>query len=159
MRAEAARSLALIGSDLSVQPLICAMLSDQEVEVRDAAAYALGFCAEGTQTQQAVEALTSVVAAQNEMPMVRGTAAEALANLAEVQSTPVLIGTLQDASSEVRFWSAFALGQLGDTRAIPALEQLAMTDKTALANWGSVRQEALDAIKQIHEVNVGVGVC
>jgi len=135
------------------------MLTDQDVEVRDAAAYALGFCAEGTQTQQAVKALTSVVAAQNEMPMVRGTAAEALANLAEVQSMPVLIGTLQDTSNEVRFWSAFALGQLGDARAIPALEQLAMTDKTGLAHWGSVRQEALDAINQIHEVNAGVGVC
>ena len=77
----------------------------------------------------------------------------------KIYFTPVLIGTLQDASSEVRFWSAFALGQLGDARAIPALEQLAMRDKTAVANWGTVREEALDAITQIHEVNIGVGVC
>ena len=41
----------------TVQPLICAMLTDQEIEVRDAAAYALGFCPGGTQNEQADQTL------------------------------------------------------------------------------------------------------
>jgi hypothetical protein len=49
----------------------------------------------------------------------------------------------------VRFWAAYALGQLRERRAIAELSRLADSDHTVLSNWWSVRREALDAIMLI----------
>jgi len=45
--------------------------------------------------------------------------------------------------------NAFAFGELGDERAIPALEQLVGSDTATLESWGLVGDEAADAIANI----------
>ncbi len=75
--------------------------------------------------------------------------AEALANLRDRRAVRPLIAGLKDASTGVRFWSAFALGQLGDTRALPELKRLEAADKAALPGWWKVSKEASDAIELI----------
>jgi HEAT repeat protein len=70
--------------------------------------------------------------------VVRGHAAEALALLQNKEAVPALIRCLEDKAPEVRFWCAYALGELGDRRALHALEQLAATDDTTLPGWGSI---------------------
>ena len=59
---------------------------------------------------------------------------------------------LTDSSVEVRFWAAFSLGALKDLQALPALQRLAEQDEGILSNWGSVRDEAVEAIRSIQEL-------
>jgi HEAT repeat protein len=79
----------------------------------------------------------------------RGHAAEALAYLGNRRAAPALITTLDDPSPEVRLWSAFALGELGDRRAVAPLERLAATDVTPVPGWWTVGEEAREALKRL----------
>jgi HEAT repeat protein len=56
---------------------------------------------------------------------------------------------LSDSSAEVRFWSAFTLGSLGSIEALPELTRLTQTDHTLLPAWGSISQEAANALANI----------
>jgi HEAT repeat protein len=120
--------------------------------VRARAAWTLGFHPQGA---QALDALLETLADQQEDPDVRAHAAEALGHMAdrlderEGDVLAALLRSLTDASAYVRFWSAFALGNLGDPRAIPALERLAERDTHSVPGWWSIRKEALDSIEQI----------
>jgi HEAT repeat protein len=121
-------------------------------EVRAKAAWALGFHKQG---HQAAGSLLRTLADQDEEADVRAHAAEALGHLADRlgEREPDVLGALlhglRDATPEVRFWSAFALGNLGDEAAIPALERLAARDEESVPGWWSIRKEANDSIKQI----------
>ncbi len=142
---EASKSLGLIGAKRSVRPLIATLFESQTVDRRAAAAYALGFVGD----KRAVEPLLRVLLNRKEETKVRGYATEALAQLGDNLAIEPLIDCLSDESPEVRFWSAYALGQLGDVRALAALKEVKATDHVVLPGWGKISDEAADAIKQI----------
>jgi HEAT repeat protein len=144
VRGEAARSLALLRSKRSLQPLIAA-LGDTEVEVRTSAAYALGSLAD----ERAFDALLKALSNREEDPQVRGMVAEALARFQDRRAVAPLIAALHDPSAEVRFWASFALAGLGDPQALPDLERLAAADEAVVPGWWSVKKEAADAIESI----------
>jgi HEAT repeat protein len=126
--------------------------SHQTAGVRAKAAWALGFHPEG---HLATDSLLGALRALHEDGDVRAHAAEALGHLAdrlgdrESEVLAALLHALRDPSAEVRFWAAFALGNLGDEAAIPALERLAARDTESVPGWWSIRKEANDSIKQI----------
>jgi HEAT repeat protein len=142
---EAAKSLALLKSKRALRPLIAALYGDGDQNRRQAAAYALGWLGD----KRAVEALIDALSDAGEAAAVRGQAAESLGNLRDTRALSPLIAALKDESVEVRFWSAFALGQLGNQKALPALRRLARSDKAFLRGWWEVRKEASDAIERI----------
>jgi len=109
------------------------------------AAYALG----QLDDPRAVDPLLAKLADTGEEPRVRGFVAEALIFYREQRVVAALIAVLSDPSAEVRFWAAFALGELKDPAALGALERLAQTDDAAVPRWGSVRDEAAAAIETI----------
>jgi HEAT repeat protein len=112
---------------------------------RAAAAYAMQLVS----SPRAVRALETVVKNKSEHPRVRGEAAEALAHRHRRKSHDVLLTALGDPSKEVRFWCAFALGEMVEKRAAAALEALVATDKRVVGGWHSVAKEAADALKNI----------
>lgn len=147
LRSAAARSLGELDAKQAIQPLISALLEDKDVEVRVAAAYALGLLGD----EYAVQPLVSTLSNQHQDPRVRGMAAEALSDLKDRRAVTPLIVALKDLSVEVRFWSVFALGELGDPQALPELERLAATDEAIMPGWCAVSAEAVKAIRRIQE--------
>jgi HEAT repeat protein len=139
---EAAKSLAIVRSKRALRPLIITLVEAEDSNKRQAAAYALGWLCD----KRAVEPLLKTLTQRSEDERVRSQAAESLGFLKDKRAAGPLIVALKDPSTEVRFWSAFALGQLGDRRALPQLKRLATTDKTILDGWWEVSKEASDAI-------------
>ena len=128
---------------------------------RAAAAYAM----QSLTTPQTISALEAAVENKSERPRVRGEAAEALAHGHCKRSHDVLLKGLHDPYKDVRFWCAFALGQMSERRAVPALKQLAASDKRVVKGFWSVAKEAVDAIRNIqsekpfHRRNKGCVFC
>jgi HEAT repeat protein len=120
--------------------------NDNNVEVRKTAAYSLGLLAH----ENGLDALMDTLGNREEDPTVRGMAAEALINFRDPSIIPLLITSLSDEAPEVRFWSAFALGQLGAVEALPELSRLVTEDHVEVSGWHSVSQEAADAIEAIN---------
>jgi HEAT repeat protein len=112
---------------------------------RAAAAYAMQLLS----SPRAMRALETVVKNKSEHPRVRGEAAEALAHRHRRKSHNVLLTALGDSSKEVRFWCAFALGEMAEKRAVAPLKSLAGTDNRVVRGWHSVAKEAADALKNI----------
>ncbi|MFL5807566.1 MAG: HEAT repeat domain-containing protein, partial [Roseiflexaceae bacterium] len=130
----------------ALRPLVEMLTEPHDNDRYAAIIYALGALRDPRARDPLVGLLTDRLAD----PHVRGFAAEALAHLPSGDRiVDTLIAQLIDPAAEVRYWCAFALGQQGALKAIPALEQLAAQDTTMLAKRGTVRQEALDAIEQI----------
>ena len=86
---------------------------------------------------------------RGENARVRGEAAEALAHHHRRRSHDVLLRGLADSSKEVRFWCAFALGEMAEKRAVPRLRRLVDGDKRTVKGFHSVAKEAADAIANI----------
>jgi HEAT repeat protein len=118
---------------------------------RTAAAYAM----QVVTTPRTIRALERVVKNNSERPRVRGYAAEALAHCHRKKSHSVLLTGLGDSSKEVRFWCAFALGEMAERSAIPALERLVARDKRIVKGFHSVAKESADAIKNIQTEKAG----
>jgi HEAT repeat protein len=148
LRAEAARSLGALGSVRAVPELLAALQADPDLDTRIGAAHSLGLLGD----HRAVDPLLAKLADKSEHPRVRGVAAEALTGPREHRAVPLLITALDDPSVEVRFWAAFALGELGDPAALSALERLAQTDDAVLPGWRSVKDEAAAAIDSIRTI-------
>lgn len=121
------------------------LFNDKEVEVNKAAAYALGWIG----GERAVGLLLEVLCDKGCASAVRGMSAESLSNAGGKTAIPKLVQALSDSSIEVRFWCVFALGQIADVQVLPELERLVSTDNASLDGWGTVSQEAADAILQI----------
>ncbi len=121
------------------------LLMGADAEARRVAAYALGCLRE----RSAEEDLCRVLESAAEAPAVKGQAAEALGYLALESSLPCLLRAAHDPSPEVRFWTAFALGQIGSHEGEPVLEQLAETDHASVEGWGKVSAEAAMALETI----------
>lgn len=84
--------------------------------------------------------------------LVRSDAAEALGVVMFAEAAPHLIAALADPPPSLRFWAAYALGRVADPSALPALRRLAETDDAVVEEWGSIREEALQAIEWIEFV-------
>jgi HEAT repeat protein len=145
LRAEAARSLGTLGDPRAVPDLVETLRKDTDPDARMSAAHALGLVGD----DRVVDPLLEKLADRDENPRVRGAVAEALAGPQVRRAVPHLIAALGDASVEVRFWAAFALGELGDPKALGALERLAQTDRSTLPGWRTVGEEATAAIENI----------
>jgi HEAT repeat protein len=110
---------------------------------------AAAFAMQMVTTPKTVRALESVVKNKSERPRVRGEAAEALTHHHRKKSHDVLLAGLTDSSKDVRFWCAFALGEMAEKRAIPFLKHLAATDRRNVKGFHAVAKEAADAIEKI----------
>jgi HEAT repeat protein len=99
-----------------VRPFIAILQHGRNPFNRSAAAHALPVLRD----RKAIPVLERVVSNASESPKVRGEAAEALAHFHRKRSHRVLVNGLADSSKDVRFWCAFALGEMGDASAIPA---------------------------------------
>jgi HEAT repeat protein len=125
---------------------------DPDYWVRESAAYVLSFAWNHHWTARPLLALYKK---PGEHPLVRAQAAEGLANKYDLvrpwksgylpAMKSLLVG-LRDASPQVRFWSAFALGNMRAREALPELRRLAATDREICPGWWTVGEEATDAI-------------
>jgi HEAT repeat protein len=127
------------------RPLIRLLRNGRRPFNRAAAAYAM----QVVRTPQTIRALESAVRNKREHPRVRGEAAEALAHCHRRKSHDVLLAGLRDPSKDVRFWCAFALGEMAEKRAVPALKRLVASDRRIVKGFHSVAKEAGDAIENI----------
>jgi len=130
-------------------PLIRILKRGRRPFNRAAAAYVMQMVT----TAKTVSALERTVSDRTEHPRVRGEAAEALAHAHRPKSHDVLLKNLSDPSKDVRFWCAFALGEMAERRSIPALKQLAAIDKRIIRGFHSVAEEAKDALRNIEVEN------
>ncbi|MDQ2732522.1 MAG: HEAT repeat domain-containing protein [Armatimonadota bacterium] len=145
MRYCAALSLRKFPGASSVQALIQCVTTDADSDARKVAAYSLGCL----RARRGIVPLIQVMLNAEEEPEVRGQAAEALGMIRSRRGVSPLRKALSDPVIDVRYWAAFALGQIGDPSAIPDLERLAAEDKAVLDRWGSVRDEALGALQNL----------
>jgi len=100
--------------------LISTLKSGRRPLNRAAAAFAMQIL----KTPKVVRALERSVEDKSEHPRVRSEAAEALAHGHRKNSHNVLLKGLGDPSKDVRFWCAFALGEMAEHRAITPLKRL-----------------------------------
>lgn len=152
LREQAAIALGELQSKKSIPFLLSCMLNDPDSEVRMSAAYAFGLFFDsqrGSAQEHVTQALISVLSNERESPKVRAQAAEVLGGRRERRALFPLLTALDDASAEVRFWAAFALGQLGDPYALTALERVVTTDQAVLPGWGPIGKEAEEAVQHI----------
>jgi len=145
VRVAAAQALGQLGARKALPQLITTLVTDDDSDARKAAAYALGVIGDDGATRALVWTLNN----KDEAPAVRGMAAESLANVGAKSAVPTLLAALNDPSAEVRFWSAFALGELGGPESLPGLQRVAARDMADVPGWGTVSQEASEAIERI----------
>jgi hypothetical protein len=86
-----------------------------------------------------------------------GEAAKALALCHRTKSHDVLLAGLNDPSKDVRFSSAFSLGEMAEKRALPSLQCLTTTDRRMVKGFHSVAKEAANAIENIQKSTVATG--
>ncbi len=113
------------------------------------AAYAI----RGFQGVKGTATLEKILCNSAESPHLRAFIAETLAHRHRPSSHTVLLRNLNDPSREVRFWCAFALGQMRERRALPTLKALADEDSRLVRGWWTVSKEARDAIRNINRNN------
>jgi HEAT repeat protein len=145
VRSDAALALGLLGAEEAVDPLVAMIDGDADAGVRCVAASALGQLGD----PRARAPLEALLADAARPAALRGEAPEALIGLAGREaSLPALLAALDDAEAEVRFWAAFALGELGDARALDALDRLA-SDAAPIPGYSTVGEEARDAAAKL----------
>jgi HEAT repeat protein len=66
----------------------------------------------------------------------------------------VLLTGLGASSEDVRFWCAFALGEMAEKRAIRQLKRLVASDKRIVKGFHSVAKEAADALENFQTEKV-----
>jgi HEAT repeat protein len=114
--------------------LLAAATSDHDDSVRETAAWALGEHAEAS----AAGALGQLLATEKH-PGVRGTAAWALGQM-ELETAPKgLIDAVGDPTTDVRTRAAWALSEIGDAAAIPALRAALAKETDSDARKAEVR--------------------
>jgi len=93
--------------------------------------------------------LERILTNRAESTHLRAFVAETLAHRHRPSSHAVVLANLSDPSREIRFWCAFALGQMRERKALPMLEQTAKDDSRLVRGWWTVSKEARDAIRDI----------
>ena len=142
---EAAREILQYPDPALIPEVLKTLRNGKRVYNRVEAAYSLQFLKGHARTI----ALERTVSNKSESKIVRGFAAEALVHGHRKLTHSVLLRNLQDPSKEIRFWCAFALGEMRDRTALPILRTLAETDHRVVKGWWSVSKEARDAIEII----------
>ena len=137
---ESAKALAAISGDRVTNFLISYLTGTFDLELRTAAAYGLSLIKDG----RAVEPLLKVLSDKKLSFNLRAQAAESLSYSKEANVVKALIKALNDESPEVKFCAAYALGQIGDAKAIPFLEKLAFNCPDETTKWGSVSSPGTD---------------
>lgn len=103
--------------------------------------------------EPAVAPLVEVLLNRKEAPVVRSRAASALGHIKSPLAVEPLIAALSDSDALVRWTTVKSLEQIGDVRALPALERAALTDDGAFSpmrNWTlTVKAAAEEAIQKI----------
>ena len=145
VRWEATKALIALGDTRVVPPLIALTQGTGASDQRTAAVYVLGWLRD----TRALAPLVQVLRNSQEGAQLRSHAAEALAYLGDRRAVPALLAALDDPAPAVRLWSAFALGELGDMRAVAPLERLAATDVSPVPGWWTVGEEAREALKRL----------
>jgi HEAT repeat protein len=150
---EAAKGLMRLRAQSSASTLV-RVLSQGSPTKKYAAAYALGWLA----VADTIPALLAAAMNEDLEDHVRGHGVEALGVMRAAQAVPELITLLTEKSPELRYWAAYSLGVIGDTRSIPALERMASEDVAVVGppHNRSLKEEALDALEAIRE-NVSNG--
>ena len=142
---EAAHQILADPDPALVQPVIAILQRGRRVFNRVEAAYVLGVL----QGKRRTLALERTLNDKHENPTVRSCAAESLVLGHRGDTHAVLLRNLEDPSKEIRFWCAFALGEIGERKALPALKWLAENDDRVVKGWWAVSKEARDAIRTI----------
>ena len=148
VRCQTALDLGNLGAVVAIDGLVNMALSDPDARARAIAVHALGYIDHQRCTDFLIERLLD----DTELPDVRAHAAEALTyqNMAHrSRILAALLRAIHDNSIDVRFWTIYALGETGDKQHIPLLQQIAETDQGVVANWWSIRDEAMDSIRHI----------
>jgi HEAT repeat protein len=140
----AARALRL-RPDANLIPALIETLECGRTQInRAAAAYALA----ETPDARAIAALERAVANKSDDPKVRGYAAEALAHQHRRESHTVLLNNVTDRCEEVRFWCAFALGEMAKVDTLPLLKKLASDSARGVRGAQHPRPGAIGGIEQ-----------
>jgi HEAT repeat protein len=143
---EAAKQVWNIDGNAVAKQLIETLRTGRRPFNRSAAAYAM----QAVSSTSVINALERTVRNKSENPDVCGQAAETLAHHHRKSTHTLLIKALQDPSKDVRFWCAFALGQMREKKAVPVL-QLLLSDHRLVRGFHSVAKEAAAAISEIEE--------
>jgi len=119
VRQNAVHALGTIGGKLdprSVQALIQALRTDQDANVRNTAAWALGQIEDPAAVPALMEAMAGDRSAE-----VRRTATWALGQIEDQRAVDGLVRAMRDADADVRHTAIWALGQIESPRAVPGL--------------------------------------
>jgi len=147
---EAAKQGGNVDGNALAKPLIKVLRIGRRPFNRAAAAYAM----QAVSSSSVISALERTVRNVSENPDVRGHAAETLAHRHRKSTHSLLLKTLQDPSRDVRFWCAFALGEMREKQALPIL-RLLLSDQRHVRGFHSVAKEAADAITEIEKREPG----
>jgi len=145
VRQVAALSIGVVGGEDAVHALTDALHVESCAATRARLVDALAYPG----LQEATGVLRSVLRDTSEAPSVRGVAAESLGRLGSPEALDDLLAALSDPEPEIRFFAAYALGLLGSRDALDALSRVAGEDEASLAGFGSVADEAREAIEAI----------
>ncbi|MFX1465373.1 MAG: HEAT repeat domain-containing protein [Promethearchaeota archaeon] len=134
-------SLGKIGEKTTI-PFLISLLKDRDPQVRIEASLALG----KMKAVRAVQSLCNNLNAKN--PGVRWAAVRAIGAIKDAKAAVIPLISLLDEEKEkesnIRDWAAWALGEIGDSRAIKPLVNALKKDKSP-----DVRQEAELALQEI----------
>lgn len=139
VREWAARSLAEIGDERAVWPLIERIRDDANADVREWAIRALAWLGDPDATDPLINALDDA------HPDIREWAVRSLGVLQDERMVSPLIERLGDDHPAVREWSARALGAYGDLRAVAPIERLLDDDDADVRYWAGRALETLDS--------------
>ena len=142
----AALALGRTRSELAVEPLIAALRDEHRV-VRVIAARALRQIKDERAIESGAEALIAQLKEAD--PSLRQLAAHVLQLAKESRAVDSLIAALQDTDAGVVESAAYALGSIGDVRAVPHLECVEREDTRQTRFGQSVAKAARNAIERI----------
>jgi len=140
VRKALAFGIGLLGGKSAARRLRRLAVSAHASEVREAAILALGWLSD----RGAVPVLESIVRDQDMPASERSQACESLGIIlgTEQHALRALHDALGDSEPSVRFWAAYAIGEIGDKTAVPLLEQVARDDHAPVEGWWPVSHEA-----------------
>jgi HEAT repeat protein len=141
VRETCVESIGKIGEKATI-PFLISLLKDKDPQVRIEASLALG----KMRAVRAVESLCNNLRTKN--AGVRWAAVRAIGAIKDAKAAVIPLISLLDEEKEkesnIRDWAAWALGEIGDTRAVKPLFNAIKMDKSP-----DVRQEAELALKEI----------
>ena len=143
---EAAKQIWQTDANGATAQLLKTLRSGRRPFNRSAAAYAMQMVT----SPRVIPALEKTVQDTSEAPDVRSHAAETLAHRHRRSTHTLIVKQLLDPSRNVRFWCAFATGQMEERTALPVLEVL-LCDHRHVRGFHSVSKEAADAIGIIEQ--------